>query len=94
MAKHGKKYMAALAKVDLDKEYSTREAVALAGPVRRHDAHALAALRAPGVERRIDVAETREGRRERREHAGVVAVVDRAHAGQRSELGSPLGIGT
>ena len=30
MAKHGKKYMAALAKVDLDKEYSTREAVALA----------------------------------------------------------------
>ena len=30
MAKHGKKYKAALAKVDLDKEYSTREAVALA----------------------------------------------------------------
>ena len=30
MAKHGKKYLAALAKVDLDKEYSTREAVALA----------------------------------------------------------------
>jgi large subunit ribosomal protein L1 len=30
MAKHGKKYMAALAKVDLEKEYSTREAVALA----------------------------------------------------------------
>ena len=30
MAKHGKKYMAALAKVDLDKEYSAREAVALA----------------------------------------------------------------
>ncbi|HKI54501.1 MAG TPA: 50S ribosomal protein L1 [Anaerolineales bacterium] len=29
MAKHGKKYTAALAKVDLDKEYSTREAVAL-----------------------------------------------------------------
>ena len=30
MAKHGKKYMAALAKVDLEKEYSTREAVTLA----------------------------------------------------------------
>jgi len=30
MAKHGKKYKAALAKVDLDKEYSSREAVALA----------------------------------------------------------------
>jgi large subunit ribosomal protein L1 len=30
MAKHGKKYLAALAKVDLDKEYSTREAVVLA----------------------------------------------------------------
>ena len=30
MAKHGKKYNAALAKVDLDREYSTREAVALA----------------------------------------------------------------
>ncbi|MBL8051135.1 MAG: 50S ribosomal protein L1 [Anaerolineales bacterium] len=30
MAKHGKKYLAALAKVDLDKEYSAREAVALA----------------------------------------------------------------
>jgi len=30
MAKHGKKYTAALAKVDLDKEYSARDAVALA----------------------------------------------------------------
>ena len=30
MAKHGKKYMAALAKVDIDKIYSSREAVALA----------------------------------------------------------------
>src|SRR5512140_2882942 len=30
MAKHRKKYKAALAKVDIDKEYSTREAVALA----------------------------------------------------------------
>ena len=30
MAKHGKKYTAALAKVDLNKEYSPREAVALA----------------------------------------------------------------
>jgi large subunit ribosomal protein L1 len=30
MAKHGKNYLAALAKVDLDKEYSPREAVALA----------------------------------------------------------------
>ncbi|HEX9840065.1 MAG TPA: 50S ribosomal protein L1 [Anaerolineales bacterium] len=30
MAKHGKKYMAALAKVDIDKEYTSREAVALA----------------------------------------------------------------
>jgi len=30
MAKHGKKYRAALAKVDLEKEYSTRDAVALA----------------------------------------------------------------
>jgi len=30
MAKHGKKYTAALAKVDLSKEYSVREAVALA----------------------------------------------------------------
>jgi len=30
MAKHGKKYKAALAKVDLNKEYSPREAVALA----------------------------------------------------------------
>ncbi len=30
MAKHGKKYKAALAKVDLDKEYSVREAIALA----------------------------------------------------------------
>jgi large subunit ribosomal protein L1 len=30
MAKHGKKYLAALAKVDLDKEYSARDAVALA----------------------------------------------------------------
>ena len=30
MAKHGKKYKAALAKVELEKEYSTREAVALA----------------------------------------------------------------
>lgn len=30
MAKHGKKYTAALAKVDVDKEYSAREAVALA----------------------------------------------------------------
>jgi large subunit ribosomal protein L1 len=30
MAKHGKKYAAALAKVNLDKEYSPREAVALA----------------------------------------------------------------
>jgi large subunit ribosomal protein L1 len=30
MAKHGKKYIAALAKVDLNKEYSPREAVALA----------------------------------------------------------------
>jgi large subunit ribosomal protein L1 len=30
MAKHGKKYLAALAKVDLDKEYSPRDAVALA----------------------------------------------------------------
>jgi large subunit ribosomal protein L1 len=30
MAKHGKKYTAALAKVDLDKEYSAREAVSLA----------------------------------------------------------------
>jgi large subunit ribosomal protein L1 len=30
MAKHGKKYMAALAKVDTDKEYTSREAVALA----------------------------------------------------------------
>ena len=30
MAKHGKKYTAALAKVDLNKEYSVREAVALA----------------------------------------------------------------
>jgi ribosomal protein L1 len=30
MAKHGKKYEAALAKVDLDKEYSVREAIALA----------------------------------------------------------------
>ena len=30
MAKHGKKYIAALAKVDLDKEYAARDAVALA----------------------------------------------------------------
>jgi large subunit ribosomal protein L1 len=30
MAQHGKKYMAALAKVDTDKEYTSREAVALA----------------------------------------------------------------
>ena len=30
MAKHGKKYIAALAKVDLDKEYAPRDAVALA----------------------------------------------------------------
>ncbi len=30
MAKHGKKYLAAVAKVDLDKEYSPREAVKLA----------------------------------------------------------------
>lgn len=30
MAKHGKKYLAALAKIDLEKEYSAREAVALA----------------------------------------------------------------
>lgn len=30
MAKHGKKYKAALAKVDLDKEYSVREAISLA----------------------------------------------------------------
>jgi len=30
MAKHGKKYNAALAKVDLEREYSTRDAVALA----------------------------------------------------------------
>jgi len=30
MAKHGKKYTAALAKVDLDKEYSVRDAIALA----------------------------------------------------------------
>ncbi len=30
MAKHGKKYRAALAKVDLEKEYSVREAIALA----------------------------------------------------------------
>jgi large subunit ribosomal protein L1 len=30
MAKHGKKYTAALAKVDLNKEYSPRDAVALA----------------------------------------------------------------
>jgi len=30
MAKHGKKFKAALAKVDLDKEYSVREAIALA----------------------------------------------------------------
>jgi len=30
MAKHGKKYIAALAKVDLDKEYSPREAIVLA----------------------------------------------------------------
>src|SRR5688572_31555932 len=30
MTKHGKKYIAALAKVDIDKEYSAREAVALA----------------------------------------------------------------
>jgi large subunit ribosomal protein L1 len=30
MAKHGKKYVAALAKVDIDKEYSARDAVALA----------------------------------------------------------------
>ena len=30
MAKHGKKYRAALAKVDLEKEYSTRDAVKLA----------------------------------------------------------------
>jgi len=30
MAKHGKKYKAALAKVDLDKEYSVRDAIALA----------------------------------------------------------------
>jgi len=30
MAKHGKKYNAALAKVDLEKEYSVRDAVALA----------------------------------------------------------------
>lgn len=30
MAKHGKKYMAALAKVDVDKEYTSHEAVALA----------------------------------------------------------------
>ena len=30
MAKHGKKYKAALAKVDLEKEYSVREAIALA----------------------------------------------------------------
>ena len=30
MAKHGKKYKVALAKVDLDKEYSSRDAVALA----------------------------------------------------------------
>jgi len=30
MAKHGKKYKAALAKVDLNKEYSVREAIALA----------------------------------------------------------------
>jgi large subunit ribosomal protein L1 len=30
MAKHGKKYLAALAKVDIDKVYSAREAVALA----------------------------------------------------------------
>ena len=30
MTKHGKKYLAALAKVDLDKEYSPRDAVALA----------------------------------------------------------------
>lgn len=30
MAKHGKKYNAALAKVDLDREYSSREAIALA----------------------------------------------------------------
>ena len=30
MTKHGKKYNAALAKVDLDKEYSVREAIALA----------------------------------------------------------------
>ena len=30
MAKHGKKYTAALAKVDLNKEYTPRDAVALA----------------------------------------------------------------
>jgi large subunit ribosomal protein L1 len=30
MAKHGKKYLAALAKVDVEKQYSPREAVALA----------------------------------------------------------------
>ncbi len=30
MAKHGKKYLAALAKVDIDKVYSAKEAVALA----------------------------------------------------------------
>ncbi len=30
MAKHGKKYMAALAKVDMDKVYPAAEAVALA----------------------------------------------------------------
>ena len=30
MAKHGKKYTAALAKVDLEKEYSVRDAIALA----------------------------------------------------------------
>ena len=30
MAKHGKKYKAALAKVDLEKEYSVRDAIALA----------------------------------------------------------------
>ncbi|MBI5962128.1 MAG: 50S ribosomal protein L1, partial [Chloroflexi bacterium] len=30
MAKHGKKYTAAAAKVDIDKTYSAREALALA----------------------------------------------------------------
>jgi hypothetical protein len=58
------------------------KAAALARAARGRDAHALALLHLAGVEGRIDVAESREARRELRQHVSAVSEVDLLHGGE------------